>query len=326
MNAQARSALMNRRRTGFTLVEMLVVIVFILILASLVVAFAPRLAERQKVARGADEVQGWMLVAKMRAKRDRIPTGIRLQPDPQNGNFIRELQYIQKPDDFSGGKITYPGTGGPITVTGLDFFGGYGPTAKDLWPVQVGDYLEIKGGGLVHRINTLVPNGFVCNTLQLASVPLNPVTATADYRIIRAPRVLTGEATLQLPKDIAIDVSWVTNDPTNQRSVYLAPASQQLSNIDQNNVPQPIDILFAPSGEVIGAGAAKFAIVLWVRDVSQDPFVLLPNGSGPDYDKPAVDPTLIAVYAKTGFIAAHPVNQDRTDYYKFVRESKSSGL
>ena len=82
--------LVPHRRGGFTLVELLVVIVIILILASLVVALNPRIAGAQKVAKGGDLLQGWLAIARQRAKRDQIPTGVRLIPDPnvRQGNVF----------------------------------------------------------------------------------------------------------------------------------------------------------------------------------------------------------------------------------------------
>src|SRR5438105_2599730 len=88
------------RRPGFTLVEMLVVLTLILILASITVAFMPRFQEKQKTARAADQLQGWLLIAKSLAKRDRTSTGIRLQPSRANANYSSEMQYIQQPEDY----------------------------------------------------------------------------------------------------------------------------------------------------------------------------------------------------------------------------------
>jgi prepilin-type N-terminal cleavage/methylation domain-containing protein len=69
----------TRRRAGFTLIEMLVVMFFIVILATLVVALGPRIADQSRAARGADQLQGALLNAKMLAKRQGHAVGIRLQ-------------------------------------------------------------------------------------------------------------------------------------------------------------------------------------------------------------------------------------------------------
>jgi prepilin-type N-terminal cleavage/methylation domain-containing protein len=100
-------------RSGFTLVELLVVLSLILLLAALAVAFVPRIAERQNVYRAADRVQGWLLIARQWAKVPQAtggvgtPTGVRLQlgqtlPNPASPNkaYVTDLQYIQQPPDF----------------------------------------------------------------------------------------------------------------------------------------------------------------------------------------------------------------------------------
>src|SRR5438874_732372 len=93
----------RNRRSGLTLVELLVVLALMLLLAALGVAFVPKAAERAKSSRGADQLQGWLLIAKQWAKKDGVPTGIRMISD---GNlYARDLQYIQTPDDFYQGRI-----------------------------------------------------------------------------------------------------------------------------------------------------------------------------------------------------------------------------
>src|SRR2546427_7500521 len=95
------------RRRGFTLVELLVVLALMLVLAALAVAFVPRMNERAKTPRGVSQLQMWLLVARQWAKRDNIPTGIRLQagrlyPNPAvpNSSFVSDLQYIQQPAPY----------------------------------------------------------------------------------------------------------------------------------------------------------------------------------------------------------------------------------
>ena len=84
------------RRVALTLVEMLVVMSLVALLAALVVAFVPRLQEHQKANRGAEQLQGWLLIAKQWAKRDGVPTGLRLSPGVSG--LCTSLQYIQQPD------------------------------------------------------------------------------------------------------------------------------------------------------------------------------------------------------------------------------------
>ena len=65
-------------------------------------AFAPSIADSSNLTRAVDNLQQWLLTAKMRAKRDGLATGIRFiqaQGDPPG--FFSQVQYIQQPDDLN---------------------------------------------------------------------------------------------------------------------------------------------------------------------------------------------------------------------------------
>src|SRR5438132_10552420 len=105
MRRSARFA--PKGRPAFTLVEMIVVLAIVLALSALAVALAPRMGERQKTQRAADQLQGWFGIARQWARRAHVPTGIRLLPgrllpNPVNfnSNYVTELQYIQQAPDF----------------------------------------------------------------------------------------------------------------------------------------------------------------------------------------------------------------------------------
>jgi prepilin-type N-terminal cleavage/methylation domain-containing protein len=115
-------------RTGFTLVELLVVMSLVVVLAGLTVAVAESGAfGSQKVVSAADRASGWLLIAKQRALRDQRPRGVRFLLSPGNGGsptlnppggnsdpsyyVCREAQYIEIPDAWApGGGTTAPGT------------------------------------------------------------------------------------------------------------------------------------------------------------------------------------------------------------------------
>lgn len=96
------------RRDAFTLVEMLVVIAIILAIAALAAAFAPRVNDNQKLTRAVDNLEQWLLTAKMRAKRDGLATGIRFVQAPGDAAIVpgpaySQFQYIQQPEPLIGG-------------------------------------------------------------------------------------------------------------------------------------------------------------------------------------------------------------------------------
>jgi prepilin-type N-terminal cleavage/methylation domain-containing protein len=318
-------------RRAFTLVEMLVVLTLIIILASIAVAFVPRTNQRSKTSQAASSLQGWLLIAKQWAKRDQVPTGLRIFPGmtypntiAPNSAYRTDVQYIQQPPDYTaripsqvgagvGGylntvvttsplgtthvMISAPSAVGgqqPVPVPGavIDLFGGFTSAApSSSWLVQPGDYLEINGGGPLYGISKVVNSGGLPggpgDTLVLTSPISIPSGANVNvsYRVIRQPRILPGEPSLLLPQDTAIDTG--ASFPT-RPDVAVPPP-----------LPTPIDILFNPSGTVsLTGGTASGNVVLWVRDVTQDGFV--------------DDQALITVYARSGTIAAYPVDTSTT--------------
>jgi prepilin-type N-terminal cleavage/methylation domain-containing protein len=340
-----------RARPGFTLIEMIVVISIIVVLAVLVAAVlsAPILTQ-DKARRGGDQMQLWLRVAKSRAMADQAPRGLRLMTGPDG--FIRELQYIEQPNDYivmlpgspgvspqangitvgqnSNPNVTIPPSPGIAVLAQVatpgqnDFTGGlYNGTALNdaNWPVhgdqyavvngntvmsQPGDYLEVQGGGLLYRITNVGPS-----TLYLDRAPVNPITSpTLQYRIIRQPRPLAGETPLLLPQDVAIDPNFCLPAPS--------PAGSP-------------DLLFSPSGRLLGPLGAQTQVVLWVADVTKDRDPV--SGAFT-----ANSPVLVNIHARTGFIAVHPVNlNDPTNpqkknpayfdsYWSFTRDGRLSGM
>jgi hypothetical protein len=278
--------------------ELLVVMTIITILVAMVATFMPRMGESQRAYKGADMVQGALMIAKQRALRDQRPSGIRLIQDPNNPGFVSEVQYIQIPEDFATGRVKSV-NGSSVTFAGANFTAGL---PRNLAPVQAGDSLEICGGGLPHRIASVGGS-----TLTVASPFMNPITnGSYAYRVMRTPRLLAGEPSITLPDSIAIDM----------RSSGVGPFGQPGLTGTWGRLGttfSPADILFSPAGGVIFQGVIQPCdlIVLWVRNTT------LPPMSG--------SPALIAIQARTGFIAAHPVNPNG-DPYAFTKDNKSSGM
>ncbi len=96
----------TRRRPGYTLVELLVVMALIVVLAALTVLVTQSGAfGSQQVVSAADRASGWLLIAKQRALRDGQPRGVRfaMTADPNNPTTyfrVREAQYIEQPDPW----------------------------------------------------------------------------------------------------------------------------------------------------------------------------------------------------------------------------------
>lgn len=138
-----------------------------------------------------------------------------------------------------------------------------------------------------------------------------PVFTTRRFGVHRAPRPLLGEANLLLPADMAVDLT------------VGQPAVAANSGVSQ------VDILFAPSGEVISptGGTGLYALVL--RDTSKAPTVNLQDPTS--YDA-AGQLTLVVVYTRTGAIATQPVQKPPSlnaagfDPFKFAKDGINTGL
>lgn len=103
------------RRSAVTLIELLVVIVIIAVIAGLAAAFLPRLSRQHSVTDAAGSIQGWLMQAKSRAKRDGLTTGLRLMVEPNSGGSVYRLQPVQQPSSLAGGQFIDPNNIDPAT-------------------------------------------------------------------------------------------------------------------------------------------------------------------------------------------------------------------
>jgi prepilin-type N-terminal cleavage/methylation domain-containing protein len=322
------------RRPAYTLVEMLVVISLFLLIAALGYAIVPRMFSGQRRLSAVDQVAQWLVTARQRAKRDGVPTGVRLLLETdasgkvvlEDGSaLVRQLQFVQQPEPLTGGWLTQGGVvggqclgvrNGVATFQNVDFLAGAETVDQQL--VQPGDYLELRGGGSVHRI-AAVATDRQHRTLRLTDSTVNDSAPTTNYRIIRQPRLLGGEKTLTIPGGTVVDLgppslldpgtgqplSFLSSNPT--RSVKVperitggGPAPRQLV----------LEILFAPSGAVLSPYPGK--MILWLRDPAAQP-------------NEAKAQSLIAVPVSTGFVGVYEVAPGPSPY-KDTEDGRASGL
>ena len=291
-----------QRRVAFTLIELLVVIAIIIVLAGLAAAFMPRVQDSTRLSSAIDQLEQWLLTAKMRAKRDGLATGLRLIPDPADPTMFTQFQYVQQPDPLSGGtsvgagafnggycaSATATATGTIVTFGNVDFSLGGLPNQLE-WLVQPGDYFELRNGGGVHYISTVSPNAVMVSLAQ----PISLTSPTANYRILRQPRPLIGENPLQMPGNLAVN--------------------HNLSYIQPNITGTAYDVLFSPSGSVVGTNAGLSKIFLYVNDLTESP--VDPARSG-----------IVAVQTLTGYIGAYNAASPPLPPYYYANQGVGSGL
>ena len=312
-----RDNVIRQPRRGFTLIEMMVVLIIMLLLLAIAASLSPKMQDRKKMTQATDLVQGALMNAKQRAKRDRVPTGVRLIQSsavtlPTGGPFVQQLLLIQQPDDFTGtsngATLTVTGAGGanPSILSqtvkfsftgGGSFTGGFKTQTQYL--VQAGDFLEVNGGGHVHLIQTVSKSSLTLATAPDATCYVNE--STTNFRIIRRPRVLIGEQPVNINQDIAIDMS---TTPT--------PLS---ANVTPDPATGNLDIVFAPGGGVLNQGSGSSSIYLYVRDITY----------GSNYLQG--EPAIVSIHSRTGFISTHPVAvPPATSIYKYCEDGQSDGM
>jgi prepilin-type N-terminal cleavage/methylation domain-containing protein len=329
-----------RIRAGFTLIELIVVVSIIAILASLIVGVAVTASNKDKAGTGATALVGWLKEAQALALRDQKPYGLRLFVNGGT-NLVSTAQLIEQPDDWMppiGANLSSSVSGSTITFTATfpqntyDFSGGWGGSPSVQWPVQQHDYLEWGSGTPSISASTvcvlpITPVSSTAPTATTAGTGVLTATLPADaylytpqgpsnWRIVRQPRIKTGDQVRALPNDVVVDL--------NTNSTYGSPLPY---NLYAGNI---VDILFAPSGAVITPGAAGQDIRLWVLDsAAQPPAYIAAPATVHTYAGPQF---IVSVAIRTGFIQIQPVDVTGagsgtyTTPYSYVQTPINSGF
>lgn len=112
-------------RSGFTLVEMLIVLGIIVAVAAMFIPVALNMTERNQVAKGASMLENALALAKARAIAEKRPSGVRIALTAPNLRTLTtgpafawydELQYIEDPGDYVNAWVWGLGGSGPQIV------------------------------------------------------------------------------------------------------------------------------------------------------------------------------------------------------------------
>lgn len=293
-----------KKTSGFTLVELLVVMTIMVVFASLTAAFYPSLKADNAISRVSTMVQSNFVAARQRAKRDRVPTGIRMQLDADGR--CTQLLLVQKPEELNVntlGNITAT-TGNSLTfaqpLTQLGF--------EDL--IFPYDCVVNNSSGESLIISGIIGNN--ANYLPSFSVPNFYQLPFSDYRVIRMPRTIPGENKVDITDEYEISLSKFG-------SIAAGKESFARSNLPISTLAGGVfDIIFGPSGTLSSPGLSGDA-VLWLHKFSNGPT---------DFSNDA----LICIRKINGKIGAFPVdrlnssNPADSSPFGFTKDPRNEGL
>ena len=247
-------------RGAFTLVELLVVLGIMLVLMSLAVVMATSgILDNHRLSAGSDRVSGWLLQARAKAFRDRLPRGIRFVPNAQG--FVTEAQFIEVPEAYvpnpnandNGLRLVLSyrqqiGPGGPYQVVKEAYIiGPIAELASAFNEVANGDTLKLASFTTLHRITGLTPipnlsvqwNGMP-TTMQALQINFLPTVKLPDL----GPFTVQEQPTPPAPGDTR-NLQYITTQFSFLRQARPMLGEQPLklsSNtiIDFSVVPYPI--------------------------------------------------------------------------------------
>jgi hypothetical protein len=292
--------------------------------------------------------------ARSRAQLERVPNGIRLLPTtvadyPPNtltaGSisyppyttriaWSEQIEYVHDPGDFAEigsfcTEIAPTANAQIVQVVGVSR-----PIMND---VAAGDVIEFLGNGQMFGIVAVSAN----NQLQLfraRSFPL--ITASPptqpNYRIIRKPRPVPGERPLEMPRGVVIDVtlSWYATNPPFPPPGPFPPAPAMDRDLGNTlwmrgiSTPGIVDIMFGPSGQVVGDAAVNDIVYLWLHPRGEVNNWLLQNPNVALGE--AANQSLVVVYSRNGTTSSFPVNQGTQgapgDPYLFAKSARAQSV
>lgn len=103
-----RNATSHRRQTGFTIIELLIVVAILLVLTTFTIVAIDFTFQSERIGSGARQVQSMISGARDRAIRYRKPIGVRflVDQDADNGRMVSSMVYVGATEYWRLGHIT----------------------------------------------------------------------------------------------------------------------------------------------------------------------------------------------------------------------------
>ncbi len=287
-----------RRRSGFTLVELMVVMSIIVVLASITVLVVPDIMSQDRTTEAAGRLQQYLQTAKNRAARDGLPRGVQLI---NNGSGLAtEVQYVEAPPlflpnpDQTGG---FPTPNGSPQVL-FEFTSG-NPTPTKITLNNLPDPSVVTAESTVlipnlqayFQVATATPSGSTVTVTakgspQYPNVGVGTKAVSYLFGVYGPVQALLGEPVVQLPANVGVDLN------------------------SSDGILSPYIVLFSPSGDVVDA--TKGQMMLWVRDPRK-------GGGSTGNLQTGGEQQVVAVKARSGAVGVFPISWTANNPFEFAK-------
>lgn len=315
------------RRSGFTLVEMLIVLGVIATVAAIFVPIALNMSDRNQVPKGASMLENALSLAKARAIAEKRPNGIRLSLTASNLRMLTdgttgfawydEIQFIEYPYDYTEHWV-WGLSGNNSEVVVQPYWSTVSPAAGPAAPspgaLPLGlDTVLVSPGP--YTFSALVDTG---NTIQPVTVPrsqclFGPISTLAgmnqwtsisgtQYRSQRLAFNPLGVTPYLVQPGDRIEINGVGELYT---VLYVSSTNLDVSMVPSSRVIVPIYVLDRPLTQNVAVptnGRPNYRVIRQPRVISSLPPMKLPQdvvidvtpsrfpllGAGADLDLPAL--------------------------------------
>jgi len=229
-------------RRGFTLIEMLVVVLLVVLISSLMIPVLQSASDVRRAREGARVVSTLLSTAQTQAQVSGRPAALWIQRLKNssgasiNPGAAMELYLAEVPPPYLGDTLssTASVTSGTVTFNNANLSNAN---------VQAGDLIRFEYRGELYYLNNI--SAATANITPIDPTQSYPVSANVPFQIYRRPIKTTASA-VQLADGVAIDLNYSGVDPNAATSSFngsFAPAA------GSQDVGQII-VTFSPTGAV----------------------------------------------------------------------------
>ena len=225
------------QRAGFTLIELMVVILILMLIAGMTYSAINITADAERIGTGARQLQAYLEGARNRAVYAKEPRGVRFLPNPNDSSTSTSMVFIGPPALYTSNKVSINmSTREVTTAANWDNLFQRGLLVNGA-RIRIFDKYSTKSSHwYTLNLTPTTPTGTLTQAhLSRSFIVANTFTSASQglsYELQLQPTVLPNQEPRQFAKGIVLDIG-------------------------SSNPPNVKDILFAPNGTIYGTAAAN---------------------------------------------------------------------